>query len=65
MKNARLLLSIPIAAAALLFYTGSTAIAQQHDHEMKVGKTGEVSIMASAFFEKHMSGGARVHVLTR
>ena len=43
MKNARLLLSIPIAAAALLFYTGSTAIAQQHDHEMKVGKTGEVT----------------------
>lgn len=43
MKNARLLLSIPIAAAALLFYTGSTAVAQQHDHEMKVGKTGEVT----------------------
>lgn len=38
MKNARLLLSIPIAAAALLFYTGSTAIAQQHDYEMKVAR---------------------------
>jgi hypothetical protein len=41
MKNARLLLSISVAAAAL-WYTGA-AIAAEHEHKVKVGKTGEVS----------------------
>ena len=30
-------------AAAVLFYTGAAAIAQQHEHEMKIGKTGDVT----------------------
>ena len=42
MKHIRLLLSIPIAAV-LLHYTGAAAIAQQHKHEIKVGKTGEIT----------------------
>jgi hypothetical protein len=42
MKNGRLLLSIAVAAAAL-FYTGADAIAADHEHTMKVGKTGEVT----------------------
>ena len=32
------------ALVALPFYTGSTAVAQQHDHEMKVGKNGEITL---------------------
>jgi hypothetical protein len=42
MKNARLLLSLSIAAAAFL-YTSAMAIAAEHEHAMKVGKTGEVA----------------------
>jgi hypothetical protein len=42
MKTRHLLLSIAVAAAAL-FYTGATAIAEEHEHAMKVGKTGEVT----------------------
>ena len=43
MKTRRLLLSIAVAAAALLFYTGASVIAAEHEHAMKVGKTGEVT----------------------
>ena len=43
MKTRRLLLSISVAAAALLFYTGTPAVAADHEHAMKVGKTGEVT----------------------
>ena len=42
MKNKRLLLSISVAAAAL-WYTGAVAIAAEHEHAMKVGKTGEIT----------------------
>lgn len=41
MKHVRLLLSIPIAAA-LLLYASTAAVAQQHN-EMKVGKNGEIT----------------------
>lgn len=30
-------------AAAALFYTGAVAIAQEHEHAMKIGKTGDVT----------------------
>lgn len=42
MRQVRMLLSIPITAA-LLFYAGTLASAQQHSHELKVGKNGEVT----------------------
>lgn len=42
MKTRRLLLSIS-AAAAMLLYSGALAIAAEHEHAMKVGKTGEVT----------------------
>lgn len=43
MKTRRLLLSLSVAAAALLFYTGTAAIADEHEHAMKVGKTGDIT----------------------
>ena len=43
MKTRRLLLSTSAFAAALLLYTGAAAIAAEHEHAMKVGKTGEVT----------------------
>ena len=42
MRKVHLLLSISVAAAAL-WYTGAVAIAAEHEHAMKVGKTGEVT----------------------
>lgn len=42
MKNRRLLLSIVVAGAALL-YTGAAAIAAEHEHAVNVGKTGEIA----------------------
>lgn len=42
MKTLRLLLSLS-AAAAVLLYTGATTIAAEHEHALKVGKTGEVN----------------------
>ena len=32
-----------VAAASLLFYAGIAASAQDHEHAMKVGKTGEIT----------------------
>ena len=40
--NRRFMLSLLVATAALWMYT-SAAIAQEHEHAMKVGKTGEVT----------------------
>lgn len=43
MKNKHLLLSIAVAASAL-WYTGvATIAAAEHEHAMKVGKTGEMT----------------------
>ena len=42
MKNRHWLLSLAVAGAALL-YTGAPAIAAEHEHATKVGKTGEVT----------------------
>lgn len=42
MKKVRLFLSTGVAAAAMLFFTG-TGIAAEHEHAMKVGKTGDVT----------------------
>ena len=44
MTTRRLLLSISVAAAAL-WYAGAVAIAAEHEHTMKVGKTGEVTFL--------------------
>lgn len=41
--NRRFLLSLFAAMATLLFYTGSAATAAEHEHALKVGKTGEVT----------------------
>lgn len=40
--NRHFMLPLFVAAAALLFYSGA-AIAAQHEHALKVGKTGEVT----------------------
>ena len=42
MMNRRFLPSLLVAAAVLLFYSGA-AIAAEHEHALKVGKTGEVA----------------------
>lgn len=42
MMNTRFLLSLLVVAATLLFYSGA-AIAAEHEHALKVGKTGEVT----------------------
>jgi hypothetical protein len=42
MKTRHLLLTLAAAAIAWI-YTGTAAVAQEHDHAMKVGKTGEVT----------------------
>ncbi len=42
MINRYLLPSMLVAAATMLFYSGA-AIAAPHEHELKVGKTGEVT----------------------
>jgi hypothetical protein len=33
----------PFAAAAVLFYTGTVAVGAEHEHAMKIGKTGEAT----------------------
>lgn len=48
MTTRRLLLPISVAAATILFYMGPTAIAAEHEHVMKVGKTGEVTFDTEA-----------------
>lgn len=40
--NRHFMLPLFVAAATLLFYSGA-AIAAQHEHALKVGKTGEVT----------------------
>ena len=42
MMNRRFTLSLLVAAATLLFYSGA-AMAAEHEHALKVGKTGEVT----------------------
>jgi|DewCreStandDraft_4_1066084.scaffolds.fasta_scaffold05139_14 hypothetical protein len=42
MKDRRFILALLVAVATLLLYSG-TAIAAQHEHALKVGKTGEVT----------------------
>ena len=42
MMNTRFVLSVLVVAATLLFYAGA-AIAAEHEHALKVGKTGEVT----------------------
>ncbi|MCZ2075811.1 MAG: hypothetical protein LC130_12535 [Bryobacterales bacterium] len=42
MMNRRSLPPLLMAAATLLFYSGA-AIAAEHEHQLKVGKTGEVT----------------------
>lgn len=42
MMNTRFLLSLLVVPATLLFYPGA-AIAAEHEHALKVGKTGEVT----------------------